>query len=112
MMLANQNAKLTGPDQGFLVSRLVLTLKPWERGCISIIVRNNKRRDITMQVPPTSTPSYVVFVMFVIIFLLVWIKFVSEVNKGHLHCYISSLIISYNYAYTAGCKQPLYILQF
>jgi hypothetical protein len=22
-----------GPDQGFLVSRLVLTLKPWERGC-------------------------------------------------------------------------------
>jgi hypothetical protein len=22
----------TGPDQGFLVSRLVLTLKPWERG--------------------------------------------------------------------------------
>jgi hypothetical protein len=32
-VLANQNAKLTGPDQGFLVSRLVLTLKPWERGC-------------------------------------------------------------------------------
>ena len=32
MELANQNAKLTGPDQGFLVSRLVLTLKPWERG--------------------------------------------------------------------------------
>jgi hypothetical protein len=32
MVLANQNAKLTGPDQGFLVSRLVLTLKPWERG--------------------------------------------------------------------------------
>ena len=31
MVLANQNAKLTGPDQGFLVSRLVLTLKPWER---------------------------------------------------------------------------------
>jgi hypothetical protein len=27
-----QNAKLTGPDQGFLVSRLVLTLKHWERG--------------------------------------------------------------------------------
>ena len=23
---------MTGPDQGFLVSRLVLTLKPWERG--------------------------------------------------------------------------------
>jgi hypothetical protein len=32
MVLANQNAKLTGPDQGFLVSRLILTLKPWERG--------------------------------------------------------------------------------
>jgi hypothetical protein len=32
MVLANQNAKLTGPDQGFLVSPLVLTLKPWERG--------------------------------------------------------------------------------
>jgi hypothetical protein len=32
-MLANQNAKLTGPDQGFLVSPLVLTRKPWERGC-------------------------------------------------------------------------------
>ena len=32
MVLANQNAKLTGPDQSFLVSRLVLTLKPWERG--------------------------------------------------------------------------------
>jgi hypothetical protein len=32
LVLANQNAKLTGPDQGFLVSRLVLTLKPWERG--------------------------------------------------------------------------------
>ena len=33
MVLANQNAKLTGPEQGFLVSPLVLTLKPWERGC-------------------------------------------------------------------------------
>jgi hypothetical protein len=35
MVLANQNAKLTGPDQGFLVSRLVLTLKPWERGWLA-----------------------------------------------------------------------------
>jgi hypothetical protein len=35
MVLANQNAKLTGPDQGFLVSPLVLTRKPWERGCIA-----------------------------------------------------------------------------
>jgi hypothetical protein len=34
MVLANQNAKLTGPDQGFLVSPLVLTRKPWERGCL------------------------------------------------------------------------------
>ena len=34
MVLANQNEKLTGPDQGFVVSRLVLTLKPWERGCL------------------------------------------------------------------------------
>jgi hypothetical protein len=34
MVLANQNAKLTGPDKGFLVSPLVLTLKPWERGCL------------------------------------------------------------------------------
>jgi hypothetical protein len=33
MVLANQNAKLTGPDQGFLVSLLVLIGKPWERGC-------------------------------------------------------------------------------
>jgi hypothetical protein len=32
MVLANQNAKLTGPDQSFLVSPLVLTLKPWKRG--------------------------------------------------------------------------------
>jgi hypothetical protein len=32
MVLANQNAKLTGPDQGFLVSPLVLIRKPWERG--------------------------------------------------------------------------------
>ena len=32
MVLANQNAKLTDPDQGFLVSPLVLTLNPWERG--------------------------------------------------------------------------------
>jgi hypothetical protein len=24
---------VTGPDQGFLVSRLVLIRKPWERGC-------------------------------------------------------------------------------
>jgi hypothetical protein len=32
MVLANQNAKLTGPDQGFLVPRLVLIRKPWERG--------------------------------------------------------------------------------
>jgi hypothetical protein len=37
MVLANQNAKLTGPDQGFLVSPLVLTLKPWERGWENII---------------------------------------------------------------------------
>ena len=34
MVLANQNAKLTGPDQGFLVSPLVLTQKPWERGWV------------------------------------------------------------------------------
>jgi hypothetical protein len=33
IVLANQNAKLTGPDQGFLVSPLVLKRKPWERGC-------------------------------------------------------------------------------
>jgi hypothetical protein len=26
---------VTGPDQGFLVSPLILTLKPWERGCIN-----------------------------------------------------------------------------
>jgi hypothetical protein len=32
MVLANQNAKLTGTDQGFLVLILVLTQKPWERG--------------------------------------------------------------------------------
>jgi hypothetical protein len=32
IVLANQNAKLTGPDQGFLVSLLVLIRKPWERG--------------------------------------------------------------------------------
>ena len=32
MVLANQNAKLTSPDQGFLVSPLVLIRKPWERG--------------------------------------------------------------------------------
>ena len=32
IVLANQNAKLTGPDQGSLVSPLVLTRKPWERG--------------------------------------------------------------------------------
>jgi hypothetical protein len=32
MVLANQNAKLIGPDQGFLVPRLVLIRKPWERG--------------------------------------------------------------------------------
>jgi hypothetical protein len=32
MVLVNQNAKLTGPDQGFLVSPLVLIRKPWERG--------------------------------------------------------------------------------
>jgi hypothetical protein len=36
MVLANQNAKLTGPDQGFLVSPLVLTLKPWERGWLHV----------------------------------------------------------------------------
>ena len=44
MVLANQNAKLTGPDQGFLVSRLVLTLKPWERGWgHSFDVRRSRR---------------------------------------------------------------------
>jgi hypothetical protein len=32
--VANQNAKFTGPDQGFLVSPLVLIRKPWERGCV------------------------------------------------------------------------------
>jgi hypothetical protein len=35
MVLANQNAKLTGPDQGFLVSPLFLIRKPWERGWLS-----------------------------------------------------------------------------
>ena len=38
MVLANQNAKLTGPDQGFLVSPLVLIRKPWERGWYGSIV--------------------------------------------------------------------------
>jgi hypothetical protein len=38
IVLANQNAKLTGPDQGFLVSRLVLTMKPWERGWSNVCV--------------------------------------------------------------------------
>ena len=33
MVLANQNTKLIGPDQGFLVSPLVLIWKPWEQGC-------------------------------------------------------------------------------
>ena len=35
MVLANQNAKLTGPDQGFLVSPLDPRphSKAWERGC-------------------------------------------------------------------------------
>jgi hypothetical protein len=28
---------ITGPDQGFLVSPLVLILKTWERGCISTL---------------------------------------------------------------------------
>ena len=42
MVLANQNAKLTGQDQGFLVSPLVLTLKPWERGCPKIDKLNPK----------------------------------------------------------------------
>jgi hypothetical protein len=39
MVLANQNAKLTGPDQGFLVFPLVLIRKPWERGCKAIADR-------------------------------------------------------------------------
>jgi hypothetical protein len=43
MVLANQNAKLTAPDQGFLVSRLVLTLKPWERGCFHLAGNLEKR---------------------------------------------------------------------
>jgi hypothetical protein len=33
MVLANQNEKLTSPDQGFLVPRVVYIRKPWERGC-------------------------------------------------------------------------------
>jgi hypothetical protein len=37
MVLANQNAKLTGPDQCFLVSPVVLTLKPWERGWVPFL---------------------------------------------------------------------------
>jgi hypothetical protein len=44
---------VTGPDQGFLVSRLVLTLKPWERGCqtdslfhLDILSRNGHARAI------------------------------------------------------------------
>jgi hypothetical protein len=40
MVLANQNAKLTGPDQGFLVSPIVLMRKPWERGWLSTFVEN------------------------------------------------------------------------
>jgi hypothetical protein len=35
MVLANQNAKLTSPDQGFLFSPLVRTRKPWEQSCSS-----------------------------------------------------------------------------
>jgi hypothetical protein len=42
MVLVNQNAKLTGPDQGFLVSRLVLTMKPWERGWGKIFLRKGQ----------------------------------------------------------------------
>ena len=36
MVLANQNAKLVSPDQGFLVPPFVLIRKPWERGWILV----------------------------------------------------------------------------
>jgi hypothetical protein len=36
---------VTGPDQGFLVSRLVLTLKPWERGWADNCFATNKNKD-------------------------------------------------------------------
>ena len=49
MVLANQNAKLTGPDQGFLVSPLVLTRKPWERGCTKLPL-HYMRRESTLDV--------------------------------------------------------------
>jgi hypothetical protein len=32
MALANQNARLIGPAQGFIVFPLALKRKPWERG--------------------------------------------------------------------------------
>jgi hypothetical protein len=38
MVLANQNAKLTGPDEDFLVPRLVLIRKPWERGWLKLLL--------------------------------------------------------------------------
>ena len=43
MVLANQNAKLTGSDQGFLVFPFVLTRKPWERGCLALFTSGQKQ---------------------------------------------------------------------
>jgi hypothetical protein len=45
MVLANQNAKLTSPDQGFIVSPLVLIRKPWERGCPASFTSGNQCRE-------------------------------------------------------------------
>ena len=53
IVLANQNAKLIGPDKGFLVSRLVLTLKPWERGC-RFLLQYRTTPHCTTGVPPSE----------------------------------------------------------
>jgi hypothetical protein len=37
---------VTGPDQGFLVSRLVLKLKPWERGWLYSLLRTKLPIDL------------------------------------------------------------------
>jgi hypothetical protein len=59
MVLANQNAKLTGPDQGFLVPRLVLIRKPWERGWALCARKKGTWQNLGGLAPPVPTPLQV-----------------------------------------------------
>jgi hypothetical protein len=97
---------VTDPDQGFLVSRLVLTLKPWERGWMGVVKSIYGTR-ICSTIPPLKENDIYVYMikrkrrnfsMFILFPRLHWIQ-----NVLHR-------ILQVNFCRTHRCPVLLLIL--